>query len=130
MEGTLPHEYHIEPWQIRRFEVKGNLTLTLSEGDPLTIPLRELQASVRTGCAICTDFTALDSDLSAGAVGSETGYTTLIIRTPVGQGFLDQAIHSGGLVTGPPIDLKAIERMAAKKGNRRETRSTPGSPEQ
>ncbi len=127
VEGKLQHEYKVEPWQIRRFEVKGNLTLTLTDDRRLTVPLSEIQASVRPGCAICTDFTAQNSDISAGAVGSESGYTTLIIRTSVGEGFLEQAMHSGSLVTGPPTDLKAIERLAAKKRNRREAIS--GSPE-
>ncbi|MDD1677668.1 MAG: Coenzyme F420 hydrogenase/dehydrogenase, beta subunit C-terminal domain [Methanomicrobiales archaeon] len=118
VEGKLTRERHIEPWQIRRFEVKGNLDLTLSDGTTLTIPLKDLEGSVRPGCATCTDFTALDADISAGAVGSEAGYTTLIIRTPVGEGFLEQALRTGRLVTGPAIDRKAIERLAAKKKKR------------
>jgi coenzyme F420 hydrogenase subunit beta len=115
VEGKLRQERQIEPWQIQRFEVKGNLGLTLSDGSMITIPLNELQESVRKGCATCTDFTALDADISAGAVGSDAGYTTLITRTPVGEGFLEQALHSGHLVTGPTVDRKAIEKLAIKK---------------
>jgi coenzyme F420 hydrogenase subunit beta len=118
VEGKLHGERHIEPWQIRRFDVKGNLNLTLSDGTSLTLPLSELQESVRPGCARCTDFTALDADISAGAVGSEKGYTTLISRTPVGEGFLDQALNAGRLVPGPAVDRKAIERLAARKKER------------
>jgi coenzyme F420 hydrogenase subunit beta len=118
VEGKLRGERHIEPWQIRRFDVRGNLDLTLSDGTVLTVPLAELQESVRPGCAVCTDFTALDADISAGAVGSEGGYTTLITRTPVGEGFLQAALQSGRLVTGPVVDRKAIERLAAKKKKR------------
>jgi coenzyme F420 hydrogenase subunit beta len=118
VEGKLARERQIEPWQIHRFEVKGNLDLTLGDGTVLTIPLTELQDSVRPGCATCTDFTALDADISAGAVGSEAGYTTLIIRTSVGEGFLERALHSGRVITGPAIEQKAIERLAARKKKR------------
>jgi coenzyme F420 hydrogenase subunit beta len=118
VEGTLRKERHIEPWQIQRFEVKGNLDLTLIDGTTMSIPLKELQDSVRPGCATCSDFTALDADISAGAVGSEAGYTTLITRTQVGEGFLEQALQSGRLVTGSAVDRKAIERLAAKKKKR------------
>jgi coenzyme F420 hydrogenase subunit beta len=118
VEGKLRQERQIEPWQIRRFEVKGNLRITLSDGTTLNVPLKELQDSVRPGCANCTDFTALDADISAGAVGSEAGYTTLITRTSVGEGFLEQALHSGRLVTGPAVDREAIEKLAIKKRGR------------
>jgi coenzyme F420 hydrogenase subunit beta len=118
VEGKLSRERHIEPWQIQRFEVKGNLDLTMSDGTRVTIPLSELGECVRPGCATCVDFTALDADISAGAVGSEPGFTTLITRTPVGEGFLEQTLREGRLLTGPAVDRKAIERLAAKKKKR------------
>jgi coenzyme F420 hydrogenase subunit beta len=120
VDAKLRRGRNIEPWQIRRFDVRGNLILTLNDNTALTFPLRELQDSVRPGCSFCTDFTALDADISAGAVGSEAGYTTLIIRTSSGEGFLEQALLSGRLLDGPVVDQKAIERLAAKKKKRGE----------
>ncbi|MDD1675958.1 MAG: Coenzyme F420 hydrogenase/dehydrogenase, beta subunit C-terminal domain [Methanomicrobiales archaeon] len=118
VEGKLTGERNIEPWQIRRFEVKGNLDLTLNDGTTLTLPLSELGECVRSGCHICTDFTSLHADVSAGAVGSESGYTTLITRTAEGEGLVCSALQSGRLMAGSAVDLKAIERLAAKKRKR------------
>lgn len=127
VEGKLAGERHIEPWQIQRFEVKGSLDITLSDGTLMSLPLSEMDDCVRPGCATCSDFSALDSDISAGSVGSEAGYTTLITRTPVGEGFLGRAVQAGHLVTGPEIDRKVIERLAAKKRKRMQTSSLSGS---
>ncbi|MDD1673434.1 MAG: Coenzyme F420 hydrogenase/dehydrogenase, beta subunit C-terminal domain [Methanomicrobiales archaeon] len=118
VEGKLLRERKIETWKIRKFEVKGALDITLGDGTTVHLPLSEVAECVRPGCAVCTDFTALDADISAGAVGSEAGYTTLISRTPVGEGFLDHAIQAGHLVAGPKVDQKAIKRLAEKKMKR------------
>ena len=80
--------------------------------------MQELETTVRPGCHFCSDFAAIFSDISAGAVGSPQGYTTLIVRNDVGQIFLESALKNGKLVTGPDPDIAAIERLASKKENR------------
>jgi coenzyme F420 hydrogenase subunit beta len=115
VEGKLRKEYRIEPWQIRKLDVKGKLDILLKEGGTTSLPLRELDACVRAGCHYCTDLTALRADISAGAVGSPENMTTLIVRTPEGQGFIDSAIKAGALTVQPGVDLQAIEKLATAK---------------
>jgi coenzyme F420 hydrogenase subunit beta len=118
VERKLRSERGIEPWDISRLDIKGKLDVYLQDERQISIPLADLQESVRPGCQVCTDFTAVEADVSAGAVGSPDGYTTLVIRNDIGRGFVDRAVWQGKLATGGSIDLAAIERLAAKKAER------------
>ncbi len=119
MEGKLRQEHQIEPWQIRRLNVKGKLEILLQDGSTTSIPLEELEACVRPGCHVCTDLTAVDADISAGAIGSPEGFTTLIVRNDTGRGFIDSAVRHGRLATGNEINTKIIERLAGQKAARK-----------
>jgi coenzyme F420 hydrogenase subunit beta len=55
------------------------------------------------------------ADISAGSVGSPAGMTTLVIRTPVGKGFVDSAVRNARLTPGSGADAAAIEKLASAK---------------
>jgi coenzyme F420 hydrogenase subunit beta len=118
IKGKLKKERKIEPWQIKKLDVKGKLDILLQDGTSATLILKELEACVRQGCHYCTDLTALNADISAGSVGSPEGFTTLIVRTPDGRGFVESAVKAGKLATQPGIDLAAIEKLAQSKMKR------------
>ena len=46
-------------------------------------------------CSHCQDFPAIYSDITAGEVGSEKGYTTVVAWTEKGKGLVDNAIAKG-----------------------------------
>jgi coenzyme F420 hydrogenase subunit beta len=109
----------IAPWEVKRLDVKGKLEVT-REGKPaVVLPLKDLEEAVRPGCHACTDLTAVDADISAGAVGSPKGFTTVIIRTPGGQAFAERALAAGRLVKAKEsVDPAAIEKLASAKAKR------------
>jgi coenzyme F420 hydrogenase subunit beta len=55
------------------------------------------------------------SDISAGAIGSLAGTTTLIIRTSAGKGFVDSAVQNHKLTLAPGVDTAIIEKLASAK---------------
>ena len=85
VEGKLQSERRIDPWDIRRLDIKGRLDVYLQDEQKVSIPLADLEECIRPGCQVCTDFTAVEADVSAGSVGSPDGYTTLIIRNDIGR---------------------------------------------
>ena len=87
----------------------------MKDGSTFSFPMKELDETVRTGCHYCTDTTALFSDISAGSVGSPEGYTTLIVRNPVGKSFLESAVQAGDLMVSGDVDPGAIEKLASAK---------------
>ena len=117
--GILGEKYGVEPWQVKRLNVSGKLEVAVEGRDSIAIPLKELEAAVRPGCRSCTDFSAVDADISAGAVGAPKGYTTLLIRTPVGKSFVDRAVASGRLALEPKVDIAAVEKLAKEKSRRK-----------
>ncbi|QSZ66882.1 hypothetical protein RJ40_04920 [Methanofollis aquaemaris] len=118
MEGKVRGELGIEPWEIERMDVRGSLKVTAGE-QIFEIPLDELETCIPEGCRHCTDFAAWGADISAGAVGSPEGYTTLLIRTSAGRGFFEEAMNAGLLEVGEPVDLARVEALAEKKMARR-----------
>ena len=115
VQGKLKTHYQLEAHEIRKLDVKGKLEVLKQDGTTLIVPLAELETCIRQGCHYCTDLTAVLSDISAGAVGSPAGTTTLLIRTPAGQGFVDSAVRNNKLTLGSAADSAAIEKLATAK---------------
>jgi coenzyme F420 hydrogenase subunit beta len=115
VQGKLHQHYNLEPYQIRKLDVKGKLDITKQDGSHLTVPLAELESCIRGGCHVCTDRTSVNADISAGAIGSPAEYTTLVIRTPTGKGFVEHAVQTHALVLGHDVDVAAIEKLAGAK---------------
>jgi len=115
IQDFLAKKYRIETTDIDRIDVRGKLDITTRNKEMFSIPLSELKGAIRPGCQYCTDFTALNSDISAGAAGSPAGYTTLIVRNRLGQVFVNEAVTRGKLETGPAVDRTAIEKRAEAK---------------
>jgi coenzyme F420 hydrogenase subunit beta len=115
VQGKLRSHYHLEPHEIRKLDVKGKLAILKEDGTTLNVPLAELETCIRKGCHICTDLTATDADISAGAVGSPAGTTTLLVRTKTGKAFVDSAVRNQKLTTAGTADSAAIEKLAAAK---------------
>lgn len=113
--GKLKTEKRIDPARIKKMDVKGKLTITFHDGTSATLPMAELTSCVRPGCRICTDLTSVFADISAGAVGSPAGSTTLVIRTPAGKALLEHAVRNGKLVVAGTADRAAIGKLADAK---------------
>ncbi len=120
IKGKIGSEIGIESWDIDRLDVRGKLILTQHNGAKTEIPLTDLEGCVRPGCHACGDLTAVDADISAGAIGSAEGCTTLLVRTPTGEGFVDRAVERGALLIEGETNLKIIERLAGDKAKRLE----------
>jgi coenzyme F420 hydrogenase subunit beta len=115
VQGKLRSEYNIEPQDIKKLDVKGKLEILMQDGTTTIVPLAELETCIRKGCHFCTDLTAVQSDLSAGAIGSPAGSTTLIVRNQTGKGMVDSAVQNKKLVRAGEPDTKAIEKLASAK---------------
>ena len=115
IQDKLHSHYNLEPHEIQKLNVKGKLEILKQDGSTTIVPLAELETCIRSGCHYCTDFTAVYSDISAGAIGSPSGSTTLIVRTGTGKGFVDSAVRNRKLEISPGVETTAIEKLAAAK---------------
>ncbi|OPY39344.1 MAG: F(420)H(2) dehydrogenase subunit F [Methanoregula sp. PtaU1.Bin051] len=115
VSGKLKTEKKIEPAQIKKMDVKGKLEIIMQDGTTISLTMAELASCVRKGCHICTDLTSVYADISAGSVGSPSGSTTLIIRTPAGKNMVERAVQNGKLTITGGVDTAAIEKLAVAK---------------
>jgi len=112
---VCPDHYKLEPHEIHKLDVKGKLEILKTDGSTQVIPLAELESCIRKGCHCCTDLTAVYADISACAIGSAPGSTTLLVRTPTGKGFVESAVQNRKLVLAGEPDTRAIEKLASAK---------------
>jgi len=119
MEQILKQNMQIQSYQITKMDVKGNLEISMADDRIEKISLKEIDSAIQPGCRSCTDFSALDSDISAGSVGTKDGWTTLLVRTEEGSAFVRSAVQEGMLELNSDVDLNPINRLAQKKASRK-----------
>jgi coenzyme F420 hydrogenase subunit beta len=110
----------IDPVKVDKFEIKGGRFIANQGGETIhRVRLSKVKQLVRGCCHSCGDFTAEFSDISAGNVGSPDGWSTVVVRTEVGEKAL-KAAEKAGLVEIQPVEegksgLGLVERLAVKK---------------
>ena len=91
---------------------KGQFIATFNRKDYST-PVKELGAAVENGCLFCDDFTNKYADISVGSVGSPEGFSTVIVRSDIGEKLLENL----NLVEGN-VDKDEINKLAIFKKKR------------
>lgn len=106
----------IPPWRIDKMIAgEGMMTITLRDGETMTIPLQELSGYVKPGCMACADFTAKLSDISVGSTGSTSGSSVVILRTPEGEGLFKIAEEMGFIEADNGVNVETIEKVGKLK---------------
>jgi coenzyme F420 hydrogenase subunit beta len=78
---------------IEKVNIKENLILKMKSNVSLHIPLEEIEEIARPACLACNDFSNEFADISVGGVGSQDGYTTVMIRTSIGKQVYAEALY-------------------------------------
>jgi len=91
--GNLLKEYDLKMDDIEKFQItKGFVFLFLKTKKTVKIPLSEAKRIIRKNCNICVELTSETSDISIGSIGSDDGWSTLIIRSEKGEEIVNGAI--------------------------------------
>ncbi|WP_407412007.1 Coenzyme F420 hydrogenase/dehydrogenase, beta subunit C-terminal domain [Methanobrevibacter sp.] len=91
---NLLEEYDLKMDDIDKFQIeKGFVFLLLKTKETVKIPLSVAKRIIRKNCSICVELTSETSDISIGSIGSEDGWSTLIIRTEKGEEIVNGAIE-------------------------------------
>ena len=86
------------------------------DGKEYTCSVRDLSKAVEKGCVYCDDFTAKLADVSIGSVGSDDGYSTVIVRSDVGKKLLEKLdLVKGGVNKEEITKLSILKKNRAKK---------------
>lgn len=110
---------------VRKFAItKGKFIAYAEDKELFSVPLDEVKAYVRGGCHICRDFTAEYADISVGSVGSPDGWSTVIVRTKIGEEIFKGACEAN-YIEFKPIEevkpgLKSVLKLSDGKKERHE----------
>ena len=77
--------------EVRKVNLKEELLIHLHNGEVRPLPLNQLDFMKRHACRFCDDYAAEFADLSFGGLGAPAGWTTIIIRSPLGRAILASA---------------------------------------
>ncbi len=110
MKGKFEKDLKIDLNNIKKLNIKKNFFITLKDNKQIEIPLKELSDLVRNNCHFCDDFTNFYADISVGGVGAPAGYSTVILRTQIGDKIFYDMKRAKEIeeVNSPPADLKKI----------------------
>jgi len=97
-----------EKTQIR----KGKFIVTI-DGKEHSVAVKELNNAVEKGCLSCPDFAAKYADVSVGSVGSEDGYSTVIVRSGTGKKLLQDLD-----LKKAEVKSEEIKKLAVRKKKR------------
>jgi coenzyme F420 hydrogenase subunit beta len=86
--------------------VKGKLIVQDHQGETLVSePIRDFHGAALKGCDECTDFLGGAADLSVGSVGSDDGWSSVLVRSPAGKAAIARAQDR--------LELRDLERPQA-----------------
>ncbi|MDD6285338.1 Coenzyme F420 hydrogenase/dehydrogenase, beta subunit C-terminal domain [Methanosphaera sp.] len=80
---AILEEHDINIGDVQKFNVTNGKFIIETVDNTLKLPVKDIK--VAPGCKMCRDFDSQLADVSVGSVGSEEGYSTIIIRTEKGE---------------------------------------------
>ena len=118
---NLLNEYGLKMDDIEKFRIeKGYVSLLLKTKDTINIPLSNAKRIIRKNCNICVELTSETSDLSIGSIGSEDGWSTVIVRTEKGEEIIEGALEQEFIEAKDFTEsqFKLLNRIAESKINK------------
>ncbi|MFX0114103.1 MAG: Coenzyme F420 hydrogenase/dehydrogenase, beta subunit C-terminal domain [Candidatus Hodarchaeota archaeon] len=102
------------PQNIEKIDINKGLISVEGSGKHFEEKVRKLGHLSRLGCKYCDDVPAFSSDIALGAVGSEPGYNSVIVRSYEGKRIWDLVRDSLKLALGE-ANLKPLARLQIMK---------------
>jgi len=107
----LKNEFQVYPSDIKKMDIdKGKFIIYDQESNISKIPIKRIKKYGRFGCFFCDDLTAEYADISVGSIGSEPGWSTVIIRNK--NDFCQNALDMNLIRKEPMLDdSKSYENL-------------------
>ena len=114
----LERAYKINAADIKQIRLSKDFVIHTTKGI-VRIPLQEIEEHIMPSCGVCTDFTDELADISVGGAYPLEGWSTVIIRTEIGEDFFNTAVEKGVLKVQPiedqPNVYERVIRAAMQK---------------
>jgi coenzyme F420 hydrogenase subunit beta len=101
----------IEIGKVTHFAITSGQFIVTTDAGEKSWPVKELDPIAASSCAYCLDFTGKNSDISCGNIGSDEGWTTVIVRTKKGEEAFQGALKAG-LIEAEELEPKKVQTVA------------------
>lgn len=116
----IKNKHGIDPSKVTRTVVKRNrFKVYVGSEMMLDVSIKELEPYMSHPCQYCIDYVAELADISVGAIGSKDGWTTVIVRSELGQKLLDSAIGAKVIEAVPIETVKPGLSLVVKLSNKK-----------
>ena len=95
---TFEKTYEISHHEIEKVVLDGEYVV-YTKGKTIRMPIEEVKTHILGGCLTCLDYTSELADISIGGAHPLSDWSTVIIRTEVGEEVFDDAVESGVIRT-------------------------------
>lgn len=100
---------------VKKFDISAGKFKIYSDSTIAEKPIHDLDELVWPVCHACVDFASDFSDISAGSVGSKKGYSTVLIRSEIGNKVFEKIMEKNLFVVENEVNLSLIEKIANDK---------------
>ncbi len=102
---------------VTKFDISKGKFYAYTKDVEVTIPIKDMKPLMREGCKVCYDFGAEFADVSVGSIGSDAGWSTVIIRSEEGEKLVDEAKKAGVIKTKnlAKKSLEPLQKLALRK---------------
>lgn len=109
---------------VRKMEIgKGKFWVYGKRGQVVQLPLKVTHKYEQPGCHVCLDYVANLADISTGSVGSPDGWSTIFVRSKIGDSVWAKAMAAGCFETQPIEKVKPGLELVSKLANEKITKN-------
>jgi coenzyme F420-reducing hydrogenase beta subunit len=116
LKSRMKELFGIDLDRAEKMQIARGKFIVAADGKEYSCRVRELGDCVRAGCGFCGDLVSRLADISIGSIGSEEGYSTVIVRSEIGEKLLGEVQFDRKEINREEIvKLAAIKRKNADK---------------
>jgi coenzyme F420 hydrogenase subunit beta len=109
---------------VKKMEIgKGKFWVYGKRGQVVQLPLKVTHKYEQPGCHVCLDYVANLADISTGSVGSPDGWSTVFVRSKIGESVWAKAVAAGAFEIQPIDKVKPGLELVSKLANEKITKN-------
>jgi len=109
---------------VKKMEIgKGKFWVYGKRGQVVQLPLKVTHKYEQPGCHVCLDYVANLADISTGSVGSADGWSTVFVRSKIGESVWAKAVAAGAFEIQPIDKVKPGLELVSKLANEKITKN-------
>jgi len=120
MEAIIEDHCNVKLESLAKMDIgKGKFWAYTNRGAVAELPLKFTHKYEQPGCHVCLDYVANLGDISTGSVGTPDGWSTVFVRSRIGENVWGKAVDAGAIETKPIADVKPgldlVKKLATDK---------------